>query len=238
MTSTNHIPEQFSRLAVLIGDEGIEKLSKSYIAIFGLGGVGGYIVEALARSGVGHIDLIDADTVALSNLNRQIIATHQTIGRPKTEVLKERILSINPACIVQTNQVFFSAENADSFDFKKYDYVADAIDSFASKLCLIEKVKAAHTPIISAMGAANKMHPECFEVADIYKTSVCPLAKILRKELKKRGIENLKVVYSKEDPVKSMLKDEQNIVLGSTAFTPPVVGLIMAGEIIKDILKQ
>ena len=229
---TNHTPEQFSRLALLIGDNGFEKLSKSHVAVFGCGGVGGYVVEALARSGIGKLDLIDGDDVALSNLNRQIIATHQTIGRPKTEVAKERILSVNPDCVVQTYKMFFSSENTDLFDFKKYNYVADAIDSLASKICLIETAKVAQTPIISAMGAANKLHPERFEVADIYQTSVCPLAKILRKELKKRNIESLKVVYSKESPA----KPSTSAVLGSTAFTPPVAGLIMAAEIIKDLL--
>ena len=232
MTCANHTPEQFSRLALLIGNNGFEKLSKSHVAVFGCGGVGGYVVEALARSGIGKLDLIDGDNIALSNLNRQIIATHQTIGRPKTEVAKERILSVNPDCTVQTYQMFFSSQNIDLFDFKKYDYVADAIDSLASKICLIETAKAAQTPIISAMGAANKLHPERFEVADIYQTSVCPLAKILRKELKKRGIESLKVVYSKESPA----KPSSGTVLGSTAFTPPVAGLIMAAEIIKDLL--
>ena len=230
--------EQFSRLALLFGQSAVQKLSKMHVAVFGIGGVGGYVVEALARSGIGMIDLIDSDKVVLSNLNRQIIATHQTLGLLKTEAAQERILSINPNCKVQTHNVFFSPQNADLFDFKKYDYVADAIDSLGSKICLIEKAKAAGTPIISAMGAANKIYPERFEVADIYQTSVCPVAKILRKELKKRGINNLKVVYSKEQPLVPNKTDEEGKVLGSTAFTPPVVGLIIAAEIIKDLLNQ
>ena len=228
--------EQFSRLALLFGNKAIEKLHESRVAVFGIGGVGGYVVEALARSGIGKLDLIDNDKVVLSNLNRQIIATHQTLGLYKTEVAKERVLSINPKCVVQTHQVFFTSENAEMFDFKKFDYVADAIDSFFSKICLIEKAKALHTPIISAMGAANKICPERFEIADISKTSVCPLAKKIRKELKKRGINHLKVVYSKEQP--SIHITTENKILGSTAFTPPVVGLIMASEIIKDLLSE
>ena len=228
--------EQFSRLEILFGSQGIQKLLGARVAVFGLGGVGGYVVEALARSGVGKLDLIDADKVVLSNLNRQIIATHQSIGFYKTDVAKERVLSINPNCDVRTHQVFFSAENADSFNLKEYDYIADAIDSLGPKILLIEKAKAVGTPIISAMGAANKLCPERFEVADIYQTSVCPVAKIVRKELKKRGIKNLKVVYSKEEPQASKT-DTAAKILGSTSFTPPVCGLIMASEIIKDLLK-
>lgn len=235
MTKTTDISEQFSRLTLLFGDDGIKKLFKARVAVFGIGGVGGYVVEALARSGVGKLDLIDNDRVVLSNLNRQIIATHQTVGSYKTDAARARVLSINPNCDVTVHQMFFSPENADLFDFKQYDYVADAIDSFTSKLCLIEKAKAAGTPIISAMGAANKICPERFEVADIYQTSVCPMAKKLRKELKKRGIDSLKVVYSKEEPVTNAGR-QTGKVLGSTSFTPPVAGLIMASEIIKDIL--
>jgi len=228
--------EQFSRLELIFAQEGLEKLFKAHVAVFGIGGVGGYVVEALARTGVGKLDLIDGDVVCLSNLNRQIIATHQTLGEPKTEAAKQRVLSINPACIVQTHQMFFTPENAHLLNFAQYDYVVDAIDNVTSKICLIETAKASKTPVISSMGAANKICPELFEVADIYKTSVCPLAKVLRKELKKRGISGLKVVYSKEQPVLPNTGEGRSKVLGSTSFTPPVAGLLIAGEVIKDIL--
>ena len=216
----------------------MEKLRKARVAVFGVGGVGGYIVEALARSGIGALDLIDNDTVALSNINRQIIATHKTIGGYKVDVAKERVAEINPECEVRVYKTFYLPENSDEFDFSQYDYVADAIDTVAGKIALAEAADKAGVPIISAMGAGNKLNPTGFEVADIYKTSVCPLAKVMRKELKKRGVRGLKVVYSKEEPITPSKTDEvtgKRQTAGSVAFVPSVVGLIMAGEIIKDI---
>lgn len=231
--------EQFSRTALIFGPDKIEALHNKRIIIFGIGGVGGYALEALVRTGIGKIDLVDNDTIALSNLNRQIIATHLTLGDDKVEVAKQRVLTINPDCQIITHKIFFSQDNADLFDFSQYDYIVDAIDSVSSKLCLIEKAKLAGTPIISAMGAGNKLCPEQFEIADISKTSVCPLAKVMRRELKKRGIEHLKVVYSKEQPVKPLyqkqIKDRKQPP-ASTPFAPPVMGFLMASEIIKDLI--
>lgn len=238
--------DQFSRTALLIGQEGIEKLQNASVIVFGVGGVGGYVVEALARSGVGRIDIVDNDEVALTNLNRQIIATHSSIGRPKVEVAKERILDINPDAIVNIYKTFYLPENADTFDFSKYDYVVDAIDTVSGKIGLIVQAKAASTPIISSMGAGNKMDPTAFRVADIYKTNVCPLAKVMRRELKKRGIDHCKVVYSEEIPLKPIEAIEEDCseevsnskrrqLPGSNAFVPSVVGLIIAGEVIKDL---
>ena len=231
---------QFSRTALLIGEEGVEKLKKSRVAVFGVGGVGGYVVEALARSGVGALDLIDKDTVSLSNVNRQIIALHSTVGRLKTEVAAERAKDINPDICVRIHNVFYLPETAEQFDFSAYDYVVDAIDTVSGKLALIEQAKRANIPVISSMGAGNKLDATAFEVADITKTSVCPLARVMRRELKKRGIEHLKVVYSKEEPLPSPLVDEESgkPVPGSIAFVPSVVGLILAGEVIKDLIKQ
>ncbi len=231
---------QFSRTALLIGEAGIEKLKKARVAVFGVGGVGGYAVEALARSGVGALDLIDNDTVSLSNLNRQIIALHSTVGRLKTEVAAERARDINPAICVRCHNLFFLPENADTFDFTAYDYIVDAIDTVSGKIALIERAKGANVPVISAMGAGNKLNASAFEVADIAKTSVCPLARVMRRELKKRGIEHVKVVYSKEEPLQSGLTDENSgkAIPGSIAFVPSVVGLLLAGEVIKDLIKE
>lgn len=230
---------QFSRTALLIGEEGVQKLKNARVAVFGVGGVGGYAVEALARSGVGSLDLIDNDTVSESNINRQILALHSTVGRLKTEVAAERAKDINPDIVVRTYPIFYLPETAGQFDFSKYDYVVDAIDTVSGKLALIEQAKRANTPVISSMGAGNKLDPTAFEVADISKTSVCPLARVMRRELKKRGIEYVKVVYSKEEPLPSKLTDEESgkAIPGSIAFVPSAVGLIIAGEVIKDLIK-
>lgn len=231
--------EQFSRTELLIGKEGIEKLSKSRVAVFGIGGVGGYVVEALVRSGIGAIDIIDNDTVCESNINRQIYATTKTLGKNKVDVAKERILEINPNIKVKTFQMFFTPQTADEFDFSNYDYIVDAIDTVVGKLSLIEKAKEYGVPIICSMGAGNKLDPTKFEVADISKTSVCPLARVIRTELKKRKIKDVKVVYSKEQPIKpnSNLNPQTNKQTpGSIAFVPSVAGLIIAGEVIKDII--
>ena len=230
----------FSRTASLLGDKAMEKLKNARVAVFGIGGVGGYAVEALARSGVGALDLIDKDKVSVSNINRQIIALYSTVGKYKTEVAKARIADINPDCIVRTHNTFFLPDTADEFDFSAYDYIIDAIDTVSGKIALIQKANAQGVPIISAMGAGNKLDPTAFEVADISKTSVCPLARIMRKELKKRGIERVKVVYSKELPQESVEFDEQTQkpVPASIAFVPSVAGLILAGEVIKDLIAQ
>ena len=234
---------EFSRTALLLGDEAIEKLKKARVAVFGVGGVGGYTVEALARSGVGAIDLIDNDRVSLSNINRQIIATHSTIGQLKVEVAKARVLDINPNCEVKTYPVLYMPETADRFDFSQYDYVVDAIDTVTGKIELVMRAQEKGTPIISSMGAGNKLDPTAFEVADIYKTSVCPLAKVMRRELKKRGVKKLKVVYSKEEaitPVGEIEEDAQGrrSIPGSIAFVPSVAGLIIGGEVVKDIVSK
>ena len=231
---------QFSRTALLLGREGIEKLKKSRVAVFGLGGVGGYVVEALARCGVGALDLIDNDVVSESNLNRQIIALHSTIGKKKTEAAKARVLDICPDAVVRTYDVFYLPENADAFDLSQYDYVVDAIDTVSGKIALIENAKQCGTPIISSMGTGNKLDPTRFEVADIAKTSVCPLARVMRRELKKRGIEHVKVLYSKEEALQTGVIDEERgkAVPGSVSFVPSVAGLIIAGEVVKDLLKE
>lgn len=229
---------QFSRTAILLGDEAMEKLAASRVAVFGVGGVGGYTVEALARSGVGTIDIIDNDTVSLTNVNRQIIATMSTVGRDKVDVALERIKDINPECKVNCYKTFYLPETKDQFDFKNYDYVVDAIDTVTGKIGLVMQAKEAGVPIISSMGAGNKLNPTMFEVADIYETTVCPLAKVMRKELKKRGVEGLKVVYSKEKALTpAPIEEETNkrATPGSIAFVPSVVGLIIASEVIKDI---
>lgn len=223
---------------MLIGKESVEKLASARVAVFGVGGVGGYATEALARAGVGHIDLIDSDKVALSNINRQIIATHQTVGQYKTEAARDRIATINPDCTVKCFNLFFDAESKENFTFSDYDYVIDAIDSLTAKIELIASVKEAGTPIISAMGAGNKLDPTMFEVADISKTTVCPLARAVRIALRKRGINHLKVVYSKEEPaVKNNVDEDGNRVPASISFVPSVMGLIIAGEVIKDLIK-
>lgn len=223
---------QFSRTKMLIGESALEKLSASKVAVFGVGGVGGYVVEALARAGVGNIDLIDNDEINISNLNRQIIALHSTLGKAKVDVIEERIHDINPQINTQTFKTFFSPETSDMFDFSKYDYVIDAIDSVTGKIELILKSQQENTPIISSMGTGNKLHPEMFEISDIYKTSVCPLAKVMRRELKQRGVKKLKVLYSKETPI----KDKGVRTPSSISFVPPVAGLIIAGEVIRDLL--
>ncbi|MBO7336595.1 MAG: tRNA threonylcarbamoyladenosine dehydratase [Lachnospiraceae bacterium] len=245
---------QFSRTQLLYGVEAMEKLQASRVAVFGIGGVGGYVVEALVRSGIGALDLIDDDRVCLTNLNRQIFATRKTVGKYKVDVAEERVHDINPDCAVKTYKTFFLPETQDQFDFHEYDYVVDAIDTVTGKLAIIEKAKAAGTPVISSMGAGNKLDPSKFEVADLYKTSVCPLAKVMRRECRKRGIDSLKVVYSKEEPIKP-LEDmsiscrqhcicppgtarkctERRDIPGSTAFVPSVAGLIIAGEVINDL---
>ena len=239
---------QFSRTELLFGREAMEKLSACRVAIFGIGGVGGYTVEALARSGVGAIDLIDDDKVCLTNINRQIIATRKTVGQYKVDVAEQRILEINPDVKVTKFRTFFTPETADQFDFTQYDYIVDAIDTVTGKIALVVNAKEAGTPIISSMGAGNKLDPTAFEVADIYKTSVCPLAKVMRRELKSRGIKKLKVVYSKEPAMTPAPSEESQLegsidgnahakrqTPGSTAFVPSVVGLIIAGEVIKDL---
>lgn len=222
-----------------MGTEGVKKLNNARVAVFGVGGVGGYAAEALARSGVGALDLIDKDRVSESNINRQIIALHSTVGRLKTEVMAERVRDINPNIKVTTYDVFYLPETAEEFDFTQYDYIVDAIDTVSGKIALIENAKRCNVPVISSMGAGNKLDPTAFEVADISKTSVCPLARVMRRELKKRGVEHVKVVYSKEEPQESKTHDEETgkSIPGSVAFVPSVVGLILAGEVIKDLIK-
>ncbi len=236
---------QFSRTEIMVGKEGMDRLSNARVAVFGVGGVGGHTVEALARSGVGTLDLIDNDTVALTNLNRQIIATHSTLGKYKVEAAKERILDINPNARVNIYKNFYLPDTAEQFDFSQYDYVVDAIDTVSGKIGLVMQADSTDTPIISSMGAGNKMDPTAFRVADIYKTNVCPLAKVMRRELKKRGIKKLKVVYSEEKPIVPQLdlrSEEADIqkrqIPGSNAFVPSVVGLIIAGEVIKDLINN
>ena len=248
--------DQFSRTRLLFGPEGMEKLKNSHVAVFGIGGVGGYAVEALARSGIGALDLVDDDKVCLTNVNRQLYATRSTVGRYKVEVAEERIRDINPDCRVRVWKTFYMPDTQDQFDFTEYDYIVDAIDTAKGKLTLIEAAKTAGTPIISCMGAGNKTDPTAFRVADIYKTSVCPLARVMRTECRKRRIKHLKVVYSTELPVRP-LEDPaiscrnhcicppdtrkctvRRDIPGSTAFVPSVAGLIIAGEVVKDLLKK
>lgn len=245
---------QFSRSELLLGKEAMEKLAGAKVAVFGIGGVGGYVCEALARTGIGSFDLIDDDKVCLTNINRQIIATRKTIGKYKAEVMRDRILEINPNAQVEIHKCFFLPENADEFPFDTYDYVVDAVDTVTAKLELVMKAQAAGVPIISCMGAGNKLDPTQFKVADIYKTKVCPLAKVMRRELKKRGVRKLKVVYS-EEPATRPIEDmsiscrtncicppgaehkctERRDIPGSLSFVPSVAGLIIAGEVIKDL---
>lgn len=246
--------EQFSRTQMLIGEEGLSGLQRARVAVFGIGGVGGYVVEALVRSGVGAFDLIDNDTVALSNLNRQIIATQDTVGRDKVEVMRERILSINPDAIVNVHKCFYLPETAEQFDFTQYTYVVDAVDTVTAKIDIIMRAKEAGVPVISAMGAGNKLDPTAFRVTDIYKTTMCPLAKVMRRELKKRGVKQLKVVYSTEQAISpsagtadiqraetesdagAEYSTARKRIPGSIAFVPSVAGLIIAGEVVKDII--
>ena len=233
--------EQFIRTAMLLGEDAVEKLKAARVAVFGIGGVGGYTVEALARSGIGAIDVIDNDTVSVSNINRQILATHSTVGSPKVEAAKKRILDINPQCVVTMHQVFYTPETAGQFDFAQYDYIVDAIDTVTGKLALVERAVAVNTPIICCMGTGNKLDASAFRVEDISKTSMCPLARIMRKELSKRGIKHMKVVYSKEEALAPTGWEEEAAALGkrqipgSVAFVPGAAGLILAGEVIKDI---
>ena len=235
---------QFTRTALLLGEEAIVKLSRSRVAVFGIGGVGGYAVEALARSGVGAFELIDRDVVSESNLNRQIIATHKTIGRGKTEVMEERIHDINPDAQVTQHRCFYLPETADQFDFSQYDYIIDAVDTITAKIEIILRAQQAGVPVISSMGAGNKLDPSKFEVADIYKTSVDPLARVMRRELKKRGVRKLKVVYSKEEPIRPLGRIEadpearRKDVPGSAVFTPAAAGLLIASEVVKDLIRR
>lgn len=245
---------QFSRTELLIGKEALERLSKAHVAVFGIGGVGGYVVEALVRSGIGAYDLIDDDKVCLTNLNRQIIATRDTIGRHKVEVMRERILSINSDAEVTTHRCFYLPENAQDFDFSSYDYVVDAVDTVTAKLEIVMRAKESNIPVISCMGVGNKLNPTQLEIADIYKTSVCPLAKVMRRELRKRGVDKLKVLYSKEEPITPLDDSEdtcrehcvcppgttrkctqRRAIPGSISFVPSAAGLIIASEVVKDL---
>ena len=235
--------EQFSRTAILLGEEAVSKLRKARVAVFGVGGVGGYTVEALARCGVGQLDLIDSDTVSISNINRQILATHSTVGMLKVEAAKNRILDINPECTVRTYPIFYLPETAEQFDFTQYDYIVDCIDTVTGKLQLVERAVAVGTPIICSMGTGNKLDASAFQVADISKTSMCPLARIMLKELKKRGINHLKEVYSQEEALtpdvdpEELARTGKRQIPGSVAFVPGAAGLILAGEVVKDLIK-
>ncbi len=237
--------DQFSRTRLLLGTDAMARLAACRVAVFGIGGVGGYVVEALVRSGIGALDLIDSDRISLSNLNRQLFATHSTVGRYKVDVAEERIRDINPDCTVRTYKVFFLPETRDQLDFTAYDYVVDAIDTVAGKLALVQQAQSAGTPVISAMGAGNKLDPAAFRVADIYDTSVCPLARIMRSECRKRGIGRLKVVYSTEPPltpeadpaVTDELNPGRRALPGSVAFVPSAAGLVIAGEVVRDLTK-
>jgi len=228
---------QFERTALLLGKASVEKLAEKRVAVFGVGGVGGFVCEGLVRAGIGAIDIVDKDTVALSNLNRQLIALHSTVGKNKVDVLEERLKDINKNLIIKKYKCFFLPETSETFDFREYDYVVDAIDTVTGKIELILKAKEAGVPIISAMGAGNKLDPTAFLVSDIYKTSVCPLARVMRRELKKRGVDKLKVVYSKEEPIKPQFEEGEEVVPGSVSFVPPALGLIIAGEIVKDLIR-
>ena len=233
--------EQFSRTQILLGEQAMERLYGARVAIFGIGGVGGYTAEALARSGIGQLDLVDSDTISVSNINRQLFATHSAVGKLKVDVAKERLLDIHPQLVVRTYPVFYTPETADQFDFSQYDYIVDAIDTVTGKLCLAERAFAANVPIISCMGAGNKMCGTAFQVTDIAKTSICPLARVMRKELKKRGISHMKVVYSTEEALKPVGAEEEAAAIGkrqipgSTSYIPGIAGLLLAGEVIKDL---
>ena len=236
----------FSRAELLLGSHGMEKLKNAKVAVFGLGGVGGYVVEALARSGIGALELVDHDTISITNLNRQILATHSTIGKSKAEAARQRVLDINPEAVVTARTCFFGPDTKDTFDFSGYSYVVDAIDTVTGKLALVQAAQSAGVPIISSMGTGNKLDPTKFQIADISKTSVCPLARIMRKECAKRGIRHLKVLYSTEDPIAptpdtaalAELPEGRRALPGSVAFVPSVAGLIIAGEVIKDLIRQ
>ena len=225
----------FSRLEMMIGLENLNKLKTKKVIVFGIGGVGGYVVEALTRSAIGRIDIVDSDKISSSNINRQIIALNSTIGQYKTEVMKKRMMDINPEINVETYNIFFLPDNQDEIDFSKYDYIIDAIDTIKAKIALVECAKKYDIPIISSMGTGNKLNPSMLEVSDIYKTSVCPLARVMRQELKRRNIDKLKVVYSKEIPIKNKNIDGKNIP-SSNSFVPSVAGIIIASEVVKDLL--
>ena len=233
--------DQFSRTRMLLGDEAMAKLRAARVAVFGVGGVGGYVVEALARSGVSALDLIDSDTVALTNLNRQIIATLDTIGRPKVEVAAQRVASIQPECEVKTYQTFYLPETEQEFDFTAYDYIVDAIDTVAAKISLVLKAQKAGTPIICALGTGNKLDPTKLKLGDIYETSVCPLARVMRRELRKRGVKRLTVLWSEEEPIKPLPSEEETErrgLPGSSAFVPAAGGLIIAGRVVRDLIQK
>lgn len=234
---------QFSRTQILLGDAAMEKLQRARVAVFGIGGVGGYTAEALIRSGIGAIDLIDPDDVSITNINRQLFATHSNVGKQKVEVAKARLLDINPQADIRLHPVFYTPETADQFDFTRYDYIVDAIDTVTGKLCLAERAFAVGTPIISCMGAGNKLDGTAFQVADISKTTICPLARVMRKELKKRGIHHMKVVFTTEEALKPIGVEEEAAAIGkrqipgSTSYIPGIAGLLLAGEVIKDLIK-
>ena len=235
--------EQFARTAMLLGEAALEKLRSSRVAIFGLGGVGGYTLEALVRAGVGQLDLIDRDTLSLSNINRQILATHATVGMQKVDAARDRVMQINPGCVVRTYPMFYTPDTAGQLDFRDYDYVVDAIDTVTGKLALVMQAREAGTPIICSMGTGNKLNPQDFEVADISKTSFCPLARVMRRELGRRGVKHLKVVYSREEALTPTGWEEEAAasgkrqIPGSVSFVPGAAGLILAGEVIKDLIK-
>ncbi|MCD8125687.1 MAG: tRNA threonylcarbamoyladenosine dehydratase [Lachnospiraceae bacterium] len=237
--------DAWARTCLLLGEEAVERLARTRVAVFGVGGVGGYVVEALARSGIGALDLIDNDTVSVSNLNRQILALHSTVGRYKADVAAERVRDINPEAHVRAYRVFYGPDTEEEFDFSQYDYVVDAIDTVTGKIGLVLQAQRSHTPIISSMGAGNKLDPGAFRVADIYKTSVCPLARVMRRELRKRGVDHLKVVYSEEVPRTPQAEESEMAEVpsagrrqtpGSIAFVPPAAGLVLAGEVVRDLL--
>lgn len=236
--------EQFLRTAMLLGEDAMERLKNAHVAVFGIGGVGGYVVEALARAGIGHLTLIDSDTISLSNLNRQLLATHSTLGMPKVEAAKNRILDINPQAQVEVYPIFYTPETAHLLDFTRFDYIVDAIDTVTGKLALVEQANATHTPIICCMGTGNKLDAGAFQVSDISKTSMCPLARVMRRELGKRGIKHLKVVYSQEEALTPTGWEEEAAAIGkrqipgSVSFVPGAAGLLLAGEVIRDIARR
>lgn len=233
--------QQFSRSQLLLGEEAMAVLRKARVAVFGIGGVGGYTAEALIRGGVGQIDLIDSDTVSITNINRQLFATHSTVGKLKVDVAKQRLLDINPQAVITTHPIFYTPETADQFDFSQYDYIVDAIDTVTGKLCLAERAFAAGTPIVSCMGAGNKLCGTAFQVTDISKTTICPLARVMRKELKKRGIAHMKVVYSTEEALTPIGAEAEAAAIGkrqipgSVSYIPGIAGLLLAGEVIQDL---
>ena len=232
------MPEEFSRSALVLSDDSLKKLSSSRVIVFGLGGVGGYVVEALARTGIGHFDLVDNDEVSLTNLNRQIYALHSTVGKDKVDVAADRVLDINPNCIVTKHKIFYLPETADKINLSDYDYIVDCIDTVSAKLELVMRAKEANVPIISSMGTGNKLDPSKLKIADISKTSVCPLARVMRQELRKRGIYHLKCVFSTEEPATVSIDSGSRHVPGSVAFVPSVAGLMLAGEVIKDLIRS